>query len=142
YQGHSWVENLNHHLLVSDTLFFTPGNALSLQYKSATDGDWQVDLQYSRQKLHYQVERSDHLVLKLFIKSADTKAGNLPKISIQQKQSETNQLELASYIKNIDYNKWIDVRIPIADFKNLHVKEPITTLRFSQNGTGNEMHYL
>src|SRR5690606_30550727 len=74
YQGRSWVENLNHHLLVSDTLFFTPGNALSLQYKSAVDGDWQVDLQYSRQKLHYQVERSDHLVLKLFIKSEITKA--------------------------------------------------------------------
>ncbi|RZF61765.1 glucoamylase family protein [Sphingobacterium corticibacterium] len=142
YQGRSWVENLNHHLLVSDTLFFTPGNALSLQYKSAIDGDWQVDLQYSRQKLHYQVERSDYLVLKLFIKSENTKADNLPKISIRQKQSETDQLELASYIKNLDYNKWIDVRIPIADFKNLYVKESITTLRFAQNGTDDGMHYL
>ncbi|MBD1421457.1 glucoamylase family protein [Sphingobacterium chuzhouense] len=142
YEGRSWVENLNHHLLVSDTLFFTPGNALSLQYKSAADGDWQVDLQYSRQKLNYQVEHSDQLVLKLFIKSASTKANNLPKISIRQKQSETNQLELASYIKNLDHNKWIDVRIPIADFKNLHTKESITTLRFAQNGVDGEMHYL
>ncbi|TYR32151.1 hypothetical protein FXV77_20000 [Sphingobacterium phlebotomi] len=142
YQGRSWVENLNHHLLVSDTLFFTPGNALSLQYKSAVEGDWQVDLQYSRQKLNYQVERSDHLVLKLYIKSENTKDNNLPKISIQQKHSETDQLELASYIKNLDYNKWIDVRIPVADFKNLHVKETITTLRFTQNGADDEMHYL
>ena len=142
YQGRSWVENLNRHLLVSDTLFFTPGNALSLQYKSATDGDWQVDLQYSRQKLNYQVDRSDFLVLKLYIQSRNTKADNLPTISIQQRQSETNQLKLASYIKNLDYNKWIDVRIPIADFKNLHVKESITAMRFAQTGADGEMHYL
>ncbi|NGM63723.1 hypothetical protein G5B43_00425 [Sphingobacterium sp. SGR-19] len=142
YEGHSWVENLNHHLLVSDTLFFTPGNSLSLQYKSAVDGDWQVDLQYSRQKLNYQIDRSDYLVFKLFIKSVNTKANNLPKISIRQKHSETNQLELGSYIKNLDYNKWIDVRIPIGDFKNLHIKESITTLRFAQNGPDDVIHYL
>ncbi|WP_245893609.1 glucoamylase family protein [Sphingobacterium gobiense] len=142
YQGRSWVENLNHHLLVSDTLFFTPGNALSLQYKSALEGEWQVDLQYSRQKLNYQIERSDHLVLKLFIKSENTTAHHLPKISVQQKDSETNELELASYIKNFDYNKWIDVRIPIADLKNLHVKESITGLRFTQNRAGDGTHHL
>lgn len=142
YQGRSWVENLNHHLLVSDTLFFTPGNALSLQYKSAADGDWQVDLKYSRQKLNYQIERSDFLVLKLYIKSEHTKASDLPKISIQQKDSNTNQLDLASYIKDVDYNKWIDVRIPIDHFKNLHVKEPIAAVSFAQNGVGDELHNL
>lgn len=142
YTGYSWVENLNHHLLVSDTLYFTPGNALSLQYKSAVNGEWQVDLQYSRQKLHYEVERSHYLVLKLFIKSENTKTDNLPKISIQQKQSETNQLQLGSYVKHFDYNKWIDVRIPIADFKNLHVKESIRALRFTQNAADDEMHHL
>lgn len=142
YRGRSWVENLNHHLLVSDTLFFTPGNALSLRYKSAVEGHWQVDLQYNRQKLHYQVDRSDHLVLKLFIKSENTEADDLPKISIQQKHAETNQLELASYIKNIEYGTWIDVRIPITDFKDLHIKKPITSLRLSQNGADEEMHAL
>lgn len=142
YQGRSWVENLNHHLLVSDTLFFTPGNALSLKYKSMVDGDWQVGLKYSRQKLNYQVERSDFLVLKLYVKSAHTKAGDLPKISIQQKNSETNQLELASYIKKIEYNTWVDVRIPIDHFMNLHIKKPISAVRFTQNGVGEEMHHL
>lgn len=142
YEGRSWVENLNHHLLVSDTLFFTPGNALSLRYKSAADGDWQVDLKYSRQKLNYQIERSDFLVLKLYIKSENTKADGLPKISIRQKNSETNQLDLASYIKNIDYDKWIDVRIPIGDFMNLHIKNPISAVRFIQNGVGDDMHHL
>lgn len=142
YQGRSWVENLNHHLLVSDTLFFTPGNALSLQYKSAVDGDWQVDLKYSRQKLNYQVERSDFLVFKLYIKSEKTTADDLPNISIQQKRSQTDQLELASYIKDIAYNKWVDVRIPIQHFKNLHVKRPISAVRFNQKGASEEMHSL
>ena len=142
YEGRSWVENLNHHLLVSDTLFFTPGNALSLRYKSASDGDWQVDLQYSRQKLHYQVERTDFLVIKLYIQSKNTKEDQLPTIRIQQKETETNPLKLASYIKKMTYDKWIDVRIPIADFRNLHVKEPITAMRFAQNGASTDMHSL
>lgn len=142
YQGNAWVENLNHHLLVSDTLFFTPGNALSLRYKSASDGDWTADVQYSRQKLNYQVERSDFLVLKLLVNSENTKETDLPKISIQQKGTETNQLELASYINDLEQKEWIDVRIPIEHFKNLHVNESITAVRFSQNGADEEIHSL
>ena len=142
YQGKSWVENLNRHLLVSDTLFFTPGNALSLRYISATDGDWQVDLKYSRQKINYQLERSDYLVLKLYVQSEKTQPHHLPRLSIQQRYSETSELDISSYIKNLVYNQWIDVRIPITAFKNLHVKEPITTLRFMQHGADGQTHQL
>lgn len=142
YQGHSWVANLNHHLLVSDTLFFTPGNALSLQYKSAIKGDWQVDLKYSRQKHHYKVLQTDYLVFKLYVASKNTEASKLPMVNIQQRYSETNKLELASYIKELEYNTWINVRIPIVDFNNLHIKESITALRFTQNESDDSMHHL
>lgn len=73
YEGSSWVENLNKHLLVSDTLFFTPGNSLSLRYRSAAEGQWRVDLRYSRQKFNYQVDNSDFLILKIYIDSENTK---------------------------------------------------------------------
>ncbi|TDS11790.1 glucoamylase family protein [Sphingobacterium paludis] len=142
YQGQSWVENLNRHLLVSDTLFFTPGNALSLQYKSAPAGDWKVDLQYNRQKLTYQVNQSDFLVFQLFVKTEHTQRGDLPKIGIKQRHNETDYLELLPYMEDFDYNTWTRVKIPIAKFKNLMTREPITAVRLLQNNASDKTHQL
>lgn len=142
YQGQSWVENLNKHLLVSDTLFFTPGNALSLRYKSSPSGDWQVDLQYSRQKLNYQVNQSDFLVFQVFLKTEHTRKQDLPKIGVKQRQNETDYLDLAPYIESFGYNMWTTVKIPMSKFKNLMSKEPITAIRLTQNGSSQETHQI
>jgi len=61
YSGDSWVENVNRRLLVSDTLFFTPGNALSLKYISAPNGSWRARINYNRQKNYYRFNSSDQL---------------------------------------------------------------------------------
>ncbi len=142
YQGQSWVENLNSHLLVSDTLFFTPGNALSIQYKSAVAGDWAVDLLYNRQKLNYHVNQSDFLVFQIFVKSEQTERKDLPKIGVKQRSSETDYLDLAPYVENFDYNMWTTVKIPMAKFKNLTAKEPINAIRLVQNGTSDQTHQI
>ncbi|MFD1770601.1 glucoamylase family protein [Sphingobacterium suaedae] len=142
YDGGSWVENLNRHLLVSDTLFFTPGNALSLSYISASDGNWSVDLRYSRQKLNYQIQPSDFLVLKILVKTENTKEKTLPRIGILQRDSETDLLDLSPFLEDFDYNTWINVKIPIVKFKNLMIKEPITAIRLAQHGTSNQLHQL
>lgn len=142
YEGRSWVENLNKHLLVSDTLFFTPGNALSLRYKSAPAGYWHVDLKYSRQKFNYQLDDSDFLVLKLYVKSEGTQKKDLPKIQIKQFHSETNALDLASYAEDFEYNMWINVKIPISKFAGLSVDSPITAICLSQNRGSDVMHHM
>src|SRR5690606_29904676 len=98
YSGRSWVENVNRHLLVSDTLFFTPGNALSLKYISAEEGDWKVNIRYSRQKILYRVLGSDFLTFRLLVKSNGTKAEVLPRISISQRQTEIEPVDIAKYI--------------------------------------------
>src|SRR5690606_24462808 len=135
YTGQSWVENLNNHLLVSDTLFFTPGNALSLQYQSSREGTWEVGLQYSRQKLNYKVDRDDYLVMKVFVKTDYTKKKDLPKIGIKQKDTQTDSLELAAFMEEFDYNMWINVKIPISKFKNLVSQEQVRAVLLSQNAT-------
>nr|WP_216657888.1 glucoamylase family protein [Sphingobacterium shayense] len=142
YIGSSWVENLNNHLLVSDTLFFTPGNALSLQYQSGNGGAWEVDLQYSRQKLNYQVDRGDFLVMKVFIKTEHSKKADLPRIGIKQKDTQTDSLELASFMEDFDYNMWINVKIPISKFKNLVSKEQVRAILLSQNQTSDRTHQI
>src|SRR5690606_19655789 len=94
YSGASWVENVNKQLLVSDTLFFTPGNALSLRYLSQTNGDWRVLIRYSRQKFHYRLGADDFLSFKLYVGSDQTKAEHLPSISIKQGENQSVSLAI------------------------------------------------
>ncbi|SFS50256.1 glucoamylase family protein [Sphingobacterium wenxiniae] len=142
YEGDSWVENLNRHLLVSDTLFFTPGNALSLQYRSGKSGDWQAELKYSRQKLHYQLNNTDFLVLKIFIKSEHTSKKQLPKIAIRQRDNESEFLDLASFIEDFGYSTWLNVKIPLSRFKNLNMEEAVRAVRFYQNESDGKTHHI
>lgn len=142
YEGHSWVENLNKHLLVSDTLFFTPGNSLSLKYKSAPNGTWRVDLRYSRQKFNYEVDNSDFLIMKIFISSENTKKKDLPKIAITQRASQTTLLDINPYMEDFAYNMWVNVKIPISKFQNLYFNEAITAISFLQNNADNAEHHI
>jgi len=142
HSGNSWVENLNKHLLVSDTLFFTPGNALSLRYKSAPDGRWRVDLQYDRQKIDCRPERSDFLLLKLYVETGHTEKRDLPKIGIRQPNGETEPLDVASFVEVFGHGQWLNVRIPVAKFRNLTPGEPVRAVSLYQNGAGPETHRI
>ena len=142
YEGSSWVENLNKHLLVSDTLFFTPGNSLSLRYRSGIAGNWRVDLRYSRQKVNYQLDNSDFLIIKLYVQSEHTKKQHLPQIAISQRSSQTELMDIAPYIEDFEYNTWLNVRIPIARFEGLHFDEPITALSLFQHQSSLGDHHI
>ncbi len=142
YSGRSWVENVNRHLLVSDTLFFTPGNALSLKYISAEEGDWKVNIRYSRQKILYRVLGSDFLTFRLLVKSNGTKAEVLPRISISQRQTEIEPVDIAKYITDFKYDTWLLVRIPCKDFKGLDNDKPISGISLFQKGSSAGTHHF
>src|SRR5690606_5056191 len=105
----------------SDSLFFTPGNALSLQYQSASQGDWDVLIRYARQKFHYRVSSDDVLSLKLFVASSNTTAEDLPSISIQQGRGQSVSVALADYIEDYNHSNWINVEIPLQEFAGLNI---------------------
>src|SRR5690606_3415704 len=46
YSGFSWVENVKGRMPLSDTLFFTPGNSLSLKYTSSIQGHWEASVNF------------------------------------------------------------------------------------------------
>src|SRR4051812_46656264 len=46
YQSPSWIKNISNKLPVEDAIFFTPGNALQLDYVSAEKGKWQAGIIY------------------------------------------------------------------------------------------------
>lgn len=133
YSGDSWVENIQKNLLVSDTLFFTPGNALSLKYISAEMGDWDVLIKYSRQKFHYRVSFDDILSLKIFVGSAGTKPENLPSISIQQGMNQSVSIPLGDYIEDYNNSSWMSVKIPLKEFAGLNINHNISGIILRQH---------
>lgn len=133
YSGDSWVENVQKNLLVSDSLFFTPGNALSLKYISSEMGDWDVLIKYSRQKFHYRVSFDDILSLKIFVGSAGTKAENLPSISIQQGMNQSVSIPLGDYIEDYNHSSWMSVKIPLKEFAGLNIDHNISGIILRQH---------
>lgn len=118
YQGESWVENVSKRLLVSDQVFFTPGNALSLKYLSSNQGDWSVRINYSGQKKYYRYKDNDNLSFYLYVKSKGTKQQDLPRLYIRLDKGNTDTLSLDKYITKFAVDKWIQVKIPCKNFKN------------------------
>src|SRR5690606_1357983 len=134
YEGKSWVENVNGNLLVSDTLFYTPGNSLSLKYISNYGGNWSADVLYGRQKYHYRLSDRDILSFKLYIKSPETVLQDLPKVTIHQRDSQSLSLDIRNYVEDFNPGFWIDVKIPIEDFAGVEYSSPIQSVTFSQSG--------
>ncbi|TJZ62858.1 hypothetical protein FAZ15_00680 [Sphingobacterium olei] len=142
YGGKSWVENVNHHLLVSDTLFFTPGNALSLKYISAEEGNWNAEIRYSRQKYHYKFDKDDFLSIRIFVKSADTELDDLPKLYVKQPNSTSISFSLEKFITDYEVNKWIQVKIPISAIRDINFNEPIGAIGFQQHRSSNRLQHI
>ncbi|MFZ4862964.1 glucoamylase family protein [Sphingobacterium sp. Mn56C] len=135
YSGDSWVENVKMQLLVSDTLFYTPGNALSLKYNSSATGNWEANIQYSRQKYNYQYNNADYLNLRIYVKTKNTSLADLPRITITQKHHANDTLQMDRYIKDYAVGKWLQVRIPCKDFKKINAQEIITGISLVQPNT-------
>lgn len=142
YAGASWVENVNGHLLVSDTLFFTPGNALSLRYLSETEGHWDVNIRYSRQKYHYRFSNTDFLSVRVYVKSEFTDLKDLPRLYISQKNTVSDTLDVSKYIDDFEIGKWLQIKIPAKDFKILNTDEPINGIHFIQHATSKDVHHV
>lgn len=143
YQGSSWVENVQCHLPVSDTLFFTPGNALSLKYTSGEAGFWQTDLFFPRATGNYQTDDQQVLSLKLFVHSPETEAVNMPAVSLVYSEGHaSNQLDLSRYVSNFAPNVWLSVQIPVADFGYAWRQASVEGVRLAQGTRDRGAHHV
>lgn len=142
YTGDSWVENINNRLLISDTLFFTAGNSLSLKYISSKDGDWTARINYNRQKNYYRFNEKDQLSFFLFVKSKDTKIADLPRVYISFRDGSSDTVALQKYIVDYGIKKWVQVKIPAKVFYDNNQERVITGVGFVQNGSSDKEHHL
>lgn len=141
FSGDSWIKHLNSHLPVSDSIFFTPGNALILQYVSAKNGDWQTELSFP-DTTGFLAADAEVLRLKLFVNSENTKVEELPAFEIVQSNGHTLALRLDSYISNFQDNMWIGVEIPLKDFKGYQEDHVIKSVRVKQHAQDGKEHQI
>jgi len=139
YHGNSWVRNLRKSLPVSDSIFFTPNNALSLNYISSAHGNWQADVFYPES---YQVSVNAVLLLKLYVQSK-TNIDELPAFQIIQSDSIKSQVMLLKdYLSNFQENTWISVEVPLNRIQGMTDNPEVAAIRFLQQGTDNKEHQL
>ncbi len=142
YRLPAWIQNSQHKVPVSDSIYFTPGNALELNYISASKGDWQAKI------LNHDIRGVDsflsatHLVFRLYIAS-DTKPEELPSIAIEMKDSQfVKALPLQPYIQHFRKDQWLAVRIPLAAFHAAVTPYNINAVVFAQQATDGKEHKL
>lgn len=140
FSGNSWIKSMNGHLPVSDSVFFTPGNALLLNYVSGSEGIWQAEVNYKGTS-GYLFNKNDVLTFKLFA-NADTRVNELPGIQFKQGENESQLISLQKYISNYQDNTWLSVAIPIKDIGNLDDSASISSMLFRQEGNDGKEHHV
>jgi len=139
YQGESWIRNLRKSLPVSDSIFFTPNNALSLNYISSEHGNWQADIFYPES---YQVSENSVLLLKLYVQSK-TNIDELPAFQIIGADSVKSEvILLKDYLSGFQENKWLSVEVPLNKIQGVYDNPEVVAIRFLQQGTDNKEHQL
>ena len=118
YTSPSWMKNESQKLPVTSTVFFTPGNALELNYTSADKGRWEAKIFYRQARGVDFFHPGTHLCFRLYIQSSKTAAADLPQVAIgNRKTGELSYLSIQNFIKNIHHKKWLSIEIPLKEFE-------------------------
>ena len=141
YTGESWIQNVSYSLPVSDSLFFTPGNSLSLRYVSSVNGKREASILNDKQKFAYLITKEDQLTFKLFIQS-NTKKEQVPKVVLQQNDTRTRAIEIFNYIDDFAYDTWLNVSIPVSKFEGIVFGKAVSAMILEQNGYSAQTHQL
>jgi len=140
HDDRSWVENVTGRLPVSDSIFFTPGNSLSLKYTSAENGSWETQVTFSETATRYAPDKADVLTFKLYVVS-DMLSEMLPRLALRHNDTVSRVLELADYIDDFRTNMWLDVRVPVNAF-GVPNEGAIDGIQLSQGQTDTNTHWL
>ena len=139
YTGDSWIKNLKKHLPVSDSIYFTPNNALSLNYISAPGGTWEAEIFYPDT---YYAASNSVLIFKLYIQS-NTDAHQLPKIQLSKADSTvSSDIQIHNFVSAIQENMWLSVEIPLSKIQGLSGNAGISSIKFIQQGEDGNEHQL
>lgn len=145
YTSPSWIKNSTGKLPVSEEVYFTPGNALELKYKSGKGGQWQAQVLYHPIRGMDFFRPQEKLVFRLYVKST-TDAAALPSIAVGKREAKQFSafLPMQDYIKNYNTGKWLTIEVPLSSFKGLNDSNPkgIDVVAFQQQAEDGNWHEL
>lgn len=133
-------------LPVETQIFYTPPNALRLEWKSVVDGGWeaQVDVvQFRNREIYFQ---GDTLYFWCFSQQGVDRA-NLPVLRILDTQRNFSApLKLGEFLGDLPPNKWVRVKIPLQRFisASIHALSAhrLQSIIFAQGHPDGELHRL
>jgi len=133
-------------LPVSKTVFYTPPNALRLKWRSVPNGGWEASIRAINFRNRQISFRGDVLYFWCFSEEG-TPASDLPLITLFDTNKEFSKpLKLESFVKDLPAKKWVQVRIPLQEFKtgSLHSFQPdrTDTVVFLQDSADSADHTL
>ncbi len=136
----SYIVQYNKKLPVSERSFFTPGNALTLEYVNGNKGYWQANV--FRQQIRGQDHFKNFDVLSFFVQDYSAQKGSgLPSVQLILKDSTYSFPVPFTFLQN---NTWQRVMIPVDSFGISRDTDPsnIIGLAFSQRGEDGKKYAL
>lgn len=132
YSGFSWVENVKGRVPLADTLYFTPGNSLSLKYTSSIRGLWELSVYYPENK-RFQPDPRQHELSFYAYATEGLEFDALPQVVLIQDDTCTAPVDLRKYLSDtVSYGQWFNIRIPLADLYKEDHWLPVSGIRFVQ----------
>lgn len=142
YTAPSWVQNVSGKLPVSDSLFFTPGNALQLNYRSGEKGKWSATIQFKEIRGQDNFSPAVYLVFHLFVNSA-TAINELPLVGVSTGKNQPVFSSLKPFVTNYATKSWLKVVIPMKQFAITGTsKKEISRVVFRQHASDGNEHNL
>ena len=124
--GSSTLELNGWHLPVETTTFLTPPNALRLQWKSQKGGGWEAEIRVDGHRNRFPELQGHNLYFWCFAPQAIA-AEDLPVLVLSDTREGlqvaefpgafTKPLSLGKFAGAIPAGRWVQVRIPLADFQ-------------------------
>ena len=130
--GASYLELNDWRLPVDTKTFLTPPNALRVQWQSQAGGGWEAEIHLDNHRNRYPAFKGRNLYFWCFAPEAIA-ADDLPMLVLSDTfqglqvaefpQAFTEPLPLAKFAGSIPAGKWIQVRIPMSEFRTGSIYE-------------------
>jgi exo beta-1,2-glucooligosaccharide sophorohydrolase (non-reducing end) len=141
----STIDLLSGSLPVEKKNFFTPPNALRLQWRSVAGGSWETELRVVSMRNRPTDFRGDTLYIWCY-SPEEISAADLPFIQLEDEQHDFTAPVKLAVDADIPAKHWVQVRLPLSEFETASIHpfqaHSLHSLYFSQGAADNAPHTL